>query len=202
MRSGGEGCLCGFYLCMVFVIGLPCLSSLCFNDDFFFSFLSFPFSETSRTTLSRDLGICTQNLAFALLVSSSGSITPDWARVTRSLGDGGGMKMRRIRGDGCVGVVDGVADRMIDSRDDCFIHRRDEPIHPIPAKPPGLKQRQFKKDITSRNEHINHQTSQRETARLRAVFFPHPDGTDLHRCADGVHFADEEEGCEAVDLEA
>lgn len=103
--------------------------------------------------------------------------------------------MCSVRGDGCVGLVDGVADGVVDCRiDQCGNH--------IPAILPRLKQRQFEKDKTPRSENIKHQAPQRETARLRALFFPHPDGTDPHGVADGVHFAHEEERCEAVDLEA
>ena len=103
--------------------------------------------------------------------------------------------MRSVRGDGCVCLVDGVADGVIE-------RRIDDRGNPIPAKTPRFKKRQLEKDETARNEDINHQTPQRETARLRALFFPQPDGTDAHGGADGVHFAHEEERCEAVDLEA
>ena len=105
------------------------------------------------------------------------------------------MKMRTIRGDGCVGLVDGVANSVIDSR----INERG---NPIPTTQPRLEQRQFEEDVTPRSENINDQTPQRETARLRALLFPHPDGTDLYGGADDVHFAHEEERGEAVDLEA
>ena len=132
---------------------------------------------------------------FCLCGAGLGSITPDWARVTRSLGDGRWTKMRSVRGDGCVCLVDGVVDSCIDCR-------IDERGNPIPAKPPRLEQRQLEEDETPRSENINHQTPQRETARLCALFFPHPDGIDPDGGADGVHFADEEERCEAVDFEA
>ena len=105
------------------------------------------------------------------------------------------METCSVRGDGCVGLVDGVADCVVDCR-------IDERGNHITAILPLLKQRQFKEDETPRSENINHQTPQRETARLRARFFPHPDGIDPHGGADGVHFAHEEERCEAVDLEA